>query len=128
MPLDKTILITVILLASLFSGCFLLRKTEFTLFSLTIDDENGFPRMHLQFNTSDTSTLMFTGPYKNLLFSDTYYNGIHNESVYLMKYRTTVDAGTYTLKVVDSSNSTIFENELKFNGHDLSLVSVSEDW
>ena len=106
----------------------MLRKTEFTLLSLTIDDENGFPRMHLQFNTTDTSTLMLTGPYKNLLFSDTYYYGIHNESVYLTKYRTTVDAGTYTLKAVDSSNSTIFENELKFNGHDLSLVSVSEDW
>ena len=106
----------------------MLRKTEFTLLSLTIDDENGFPRIYLQFNTSDTSTLMLTGPHNNLLFSDTYYYGIHNESVYLAEYRTTVNAGTYTLKAVDSSNNTIFENELKFNGHDLSLVSVSEDW
>jgi Transglutaminase-like domain len=128
MPLGKTILITVILLVSSFSGCTLLRKTEFTLLSLTVDDENGFPRIHLQFNTSDTSTLMFTGPSKNLLFSDTYYYGIHNESIYLGEYRTTVAAGMYTLKAVDSSNNTIFKNELEFNGHNLSLVSVSEDW
>jgi len=128
MPLGKTIIITVILLVSLFSGCTLLLKTEFTLLSLTIDNEDGFPRMNLQFNTSDTSTLILIGPHKNLLFSDTFYYGIHNESVYLAEYRTTVDAGTYKLKVVDSSNNTIFENELKFNGHALSLVSVSEDW
>jgi predicted transglutaminase-like cysteine proteinase len=128
MPLGKTILITIILLVSSFSGCILLRKTEFTLFSLTVGDENGFPRMYLQFNTSDTATLMLTGPHRNLLFSDTYYHGIHNESVYLGEYRTTVAAGVYTLKVVDSLNNSIFENELEFNGHNLSLVSVSEDW
>jgi predicted transglutaminase-like cysteine proteinase len=84
--------------------------------------------MSVQFNTSDTSTLMLTGPQKNLLFSDTYHYGIHNESIYLARYRTTVDAGTYTLKAVDSSKNTIFENELQFNGYNLSLFSVYEDW
>ena len=82
----------------------------------------------MQFNTSDTSTLSLTGPQKNLLFSDTYYYGIHNESIYLTEYRTTVVPGTYTLRVIDSSNNTIFENELHFNGHNLSLISVYEDW
>jgi Transglutaminase-like domain len=128
MPLGKTILITIILLISSFSGCTLLRQTKFTLLSLTIDDDNGFPRMYIQFNTSDTSTLMVTGPQKNLLFSDTYYYGIHNESIYLTGYRTTLAAGMYTVKAVDSSKRTIFENELQFKGHNLSLVSVYEDW
>ncbi|MBE3139385.1 MAG: hypothetical protein IMZ53_02255, partial [Thermoplasmata archaeon] len=54
MPLGKTILITVILLISSFSGCTLLRQTRFTLLSLTVDDDNGFPRMYVQFNTTDT--------------------------------------------------------------------------
>ncbi|MBE3120725.1 MAG: transglutaminase domain-containing protein [Thermoplasmata archaeon] len=128
MPLGKTILITVILLISSFSGCTLLRQTRFTLLSLTVDDDNGFPRMYVQFNTTDTSTLMLTGPQQNILFSDTYYSGIHNESIYLAGYRTTVVAGTYSLKAVDSSKNTIFENELQFNGHNLSLISVYEDW
>jgi predicted transglutaminase-like cysteine proteinase len=128
MPLGKTILITSILLISSFSGCTLLRQTKFTLLSLTVDDDNGFTRMYVQFNTSDTSTLMLIGPQKNILFSDTYYSGIHNESIYLTGYRTTVVAGIYTLKAVDSSKNTIFENELQFNGHNLSLISVYEDW
>ena len=72
--------------------------------------------------------LTLTGPQQNILFSDTYYSGIHNESIYLTGYRTTVVAGTYTLKAVDSSKNTIFENELQFNGHNLSLISVYEDW
>jgi len=83
--------------------------------------------MYIQFNTSDISTLMLIGPQKNLLFSDIYYYGIHNESIYLTGYRTTVVPGTYTLKAVDSSKKTIFENELHFNGHNLSLVSIYED-
>ena len=83
--------------------------------------------MYVQFNTSDTSTLMFTGPQKNILFSVKYYSGIHNESIYLAGYRTTVVAGAYTLKAVDSSKNTIFENELQFNGYNLSLISVYED-
>ena len=84
--------------------------------------------MYVQFNTSDTSTLMLTGPQKNILSSVAYYSGIHNESIYLAGYRSTVVAGAYTLKAVDSSKNTIFENELRFNGYNLSLVSVYEDW
>jgi hypothetical protein len=128
MPLGKTILITIILLISSFSGCTLLQPTKFTLLSLTIDDDSGFPRLYLQFNTSDTSTLMLTDSQKNLLFSDTYYYGIHNESIYLSGYRTTVVPGTYTLKAIDSSEHMIFENDLHFNGYNLSLISVDEDW
>jgi hypothetical protein len=128
MSLDKAILITCILLISSFSGCTLLRQTKFTLLSLTIDDDDGFPQMYVQFNTSDTSTLTLTGPKQNILFSDTYYSGIHNESIFLTGYRTTVVAGTYTLKAVDSSKNTIYENELQFNGQNLSLISVYEDW
>jgi hypothetical protein len=128
MPLGKTILITIILLISSFSGCTLLRQTKFTLLSLTVDDDNGFPRMYMQFNTSDTSTLMLTGPQKNILSSVKYYSGIHNESIYLAGYRTTVAAGAYTLKAFDSSKNTIFENELQFNGHNLTLISCYENW
>jgi len=84
--------------------------------------------MYVQFNTSDTSTLMLTGPQKNILSSVAYYSGIHNESIYLAGYRTTVIAGAYSLKAVDSSKNTIFENELQFNGYNLSLISVYEDW
>ncbi|MCX6664178.1 MAG: hypothetical protein NTZ75_08015, partial [Euryarchaeota archaeon] len=112
MPLGKTILIACILLISSFSGCTLLRQPKFTLLSLTVDDDDGFPRMYVQFNTSDTSTLMLTGPQKNILFSDSYYAGIHNESIYLNGYRTTVVAGAYTLKAVDTSKNTIYENQL----------------
>lgn len=84
--------------------------------------------MYVQFNTSDVSTLTLTGPQLNILFSDMYYAGVHNESIYLAGYRTTVIPGTYTLKAVDASKNTIFENELQYSGHNLSLISVSEDW
>jgi predicted transglutaminase-like cysteine proteinase len=104
-----------------------LQQTHFTLLSVVIDDDQGFPRMYVQFNTSDTAVLTLTGPAKTVLFSNTYYTGIHNESIYFSAYRTTIPMGKYLLQAVDSSKHTIFENELSLNGANLSLASFSVD-
>jgi len=83
--------------------------------------------MYVQFNTSDTSVLTLTGPGKSVLFSNTYYAGIHNESIYFSGYRTTVSPGIYRLRATDSSKQTIFENEMSFTGDTLSLTNLSVD-
>jgi hypothetical protein len=127
MPLSKIFLVTLLLLISSFSGCMFLRQTKFTLMSLTVDDDDGFPRIAVQFNVSDLSNLILTSPENTILFSDEYYQGIHNESLYLAGYRSTVIPGIYTIKVVDASKNTIYENNLQFTGDDLSLTSLSED-
>ena len=95
--------------------------------SLTMDDDEGFPRMDVQFNVSDLSVLSLTGPKKTILFSNEYYQGIHNESLYLAGYRSTIPPGIYTIKAVDVSKNTIYENDLQFTGVDLALTSLSED-
>lgn len=127
MSLAKVILLVILLLLSSLSGCMFLRQTHFTLLSFVIDDDNGFPRFYMQFNTSDVAVVTLSDPQYTILFSDTYYKGIHNESIYLSGYRTTVDPGTYRLQAVDSSKNTIFENELQFNGANLSVLSFSFD-
>ncbi len=104
-----------------------LRQTKFTLISLTVNDDGGFPRIDIQFNVSDRSVLTLDGPGKAILFSDEYYQGIHNESLYLAGYRSTAAPGIYTIKAVDTSKNTIYENDLRFTGADLSLTSLSED-
>jgi hypothetical protein len=128
MPLGKAILLTTLLVISSLSGCTFLHQTHFTLLSFAIVDDEGFPQLSVQFNTSDMTVLTLTDPQKTVLFSDTYYAGIHTESISLAGYRTTVAAGTYLLKAVDSSKNTIFENEMLFKGANLSFVSVEEDW
>ena len=128
MQIGKIILISIILILSCCSGCMFLRQTKFSLISLVVDDDSGFPRLYVTFNTSDTAILTLVGPQQTTLFSDTYYYGIHDESLYLNKYRSPPPPGTYTLKVTDSSKNTIYENKLQFNGSDLSITRVSEDW
>ncbi|HER45573.1 MAG TPA: hypothetical protein ENO12_02015 [Thermoplasmatales archaeon] len=127
MSLAKVIFLTSLLLISSFSGCILLRQTHFSVLSLLVDDDNGFPRIVIEFNTSDIAVVTLADPQQTLLFSDTYYSGVHNESMYLSNYRTSVAPGTYRLQVVDASKNTIFENELRFNGANISLVSLSVD-
>ncbi len=127
MQVGKTLLIALVLLISVFSGCTFLRQTHFTLLSLVVDDDQGFPRMYVQFNTSDTTVLTLTGPAESVLYSETYYAGIHNESIYFSGYRSTVPPGTYRLRATDSSKQTIFENEETFTGDALALSAVSVD-
>lgn len=105
-----------------------LSHTKFSLLSLELDDDDGFPRMHVCFNTSDKTSLSLACPDGTILFSDVYYNGIHNESMYLAGYRTTPSAGKYTLKATDAYKNIVFENELQLDGPDLFLTHVSEDW
>ncbi len=127
MSLNKALFFTSLLLLSSLSGCMLLQKTSFTLLSLSVDDDNGFPRNLIQFNTSDTCEVTLSSPAQTILFSDTYYAGIQNVSIYLNDYRTTVLPGEYKLKAVDTSKNTIYERELQFNGSLLSLQSLSAD-
>lgn len=102
-----------------------LQQTHFELLSLQVGDDNGFPRIVLLFNTSDRAVVSLSDPFHQMLFSDTYYNGLHNESIYISNYRTTVVPGSYRLQAIDASQNTIFENELQFRGANLSLVSLS---
>jgi archaellum component FlaF (FlaF/FlaG flagellin family) len=129
MPLGKAIIIIiVIILLSSFSGCTLLRQTTFTLLSLTITDDTGFPYLSVSFNTSDESTLTVTDPYHTILFQETSYAGVHTDQIPLGRYRTTVPSGTYTIHVVDASKHTIFQNDMVFDGCSLSFTSIEEDW
>lgn len=127
MSLTKALFLTSLLLISCLSGCMFLQRTSFTLLSFSVDDDNGFPRIVIQFNASDTCEVTLISPTHSILFSDTYYAGIQNESMYLSGYRTTVPPGLYQMKAVDSSKNTIYENELRFNGSLLSLQSLSVD-
>ena len=127
MPLVKVVLLTLLLIVSSFSGCTLFRQTHFSLLSFLVDDDAGFPQMSLQFNTSDLCYLTVTDPHQTILFSNTYYHGIYNESIYLSDYRTTVLPGKYRITAADSSKHTIFENELSFDGANLTLLSLSAD-
>jgi len=127
MSVGKPLLLTALVTFSFFSGCTLLHQTHFTLLSLTVDDDQGFPRMSVQFNVSDIAMLTLTGPSHTTLFSETYYNGVHTESIYFSSYRTTIDPGSYTLKAVDASKQIIYENEMSFLGANLSVISVSAD-
>jgi predicted transglutaminase-like cysteine proteinase len=98
------------------------------LISLTLDDDEGFPRLLVLFNTTDTTTLTLTGPQKTSIFSETYYYGIHNESIYVEQYRTNPAPGSYTLQASDKYKNTVFENELRFNGQNLTITRVQQDW
>lgn len=128
MNLGHVVVVTLILLVSSFSGCMFLPHTKFTVLSLTVNDDHGFPCLNIRFNTSDTATLKVLGPTNQALFSDDYYRGIHNESVYLAGYRRNPLPGKYELRAYDTSKNMIFQNEIVFRGQNLSIIQVQDDW
>jgi hypothetical protein len=129
MSVNKRIVVLfIILLLSLFSGCTLLNRTEFSLISLVIEDDDGFVGMSINFNTSDKTTLKLIGPDGDVLFLDDYYMGNHNAVAYLSEFRKTPHSGRYDLKAYDKNENLIFENELFFRGSNLSIVKAVENW
>ncbi|MCK4332475.1 MAG: hypothetical protein KAV40_02725 [Thermoplasmatales archaeon] len=129
MPVDKRIVVLVIIvLLSSFSGCTLFNRTEFSLISSVIDDDDGFVGMSIRFNTSDKTTLKLFGPNGDVLFLDDYYKGTHDAVAYLDEYRKTPPSGRYGLRAYDKNENLIFENELFFKGPNLSIIEVIEKW
>jgi hypothetical protein len=106
----------------------LLPHTKFTVLSTTVNDDGGFPRLCIRFNTSDTATLTVLGPTTLTLFSDEYYRGVYNESVCLTDYRRIPSPGKYELRAYDTSKNLIFQNEMVFRGQNLSIIGVQDDW
>jgi hypothetical protein len=129
MSVDKRVFVLfIIILLSFFSGCTLFNRTEFSLISLVVDDDDGFVGMSISFNTSDKTTLKLFGPDGDVLFLDDYYKGIHNVMAYLDEYRKTPPSGRYNIKAYDENENLIFENELFFKGQNLSIIEVNENW
>jgi hypothetical protein len=128
MNLGRVIVVTLVLLISSFSGCMLLSHTKFSLLTCIVDDDHGFPRFNIRFNTSDRVTMTVLGPAKQTIFSDEYYQGIHNESVYLTGYRKIPSPGTYELRAYDTSKNIIFQNEMTFRGQNLTIIQVQDGW
>jgi predicted transglutaminase-like cysteine proteinase len=127
MSVGKSLLLSLLLCISIFSGCSFLKQTHFTLLSLVIDDDDGFPRMVIEFNASGMVVVSLIGPSGTNLFSETYYTGLHNESIYFSTYLATIPPGAYQIHVVDSSQNTIFEEEESYFGENLSLTALSVD-
>ena len=127
----KITVIIIFLLLSSFSGCTLLPffdETEFLLNSSTVVDDDGFTSLSLSFNASDKITLKLLGPNRNVLFLEDYYKGADDEIIPIDEYRKTPSSGTYYLKVYDTDEKKIFENELTFSGQNLSIIKVTEHW
>jgi predicted transglutaminase-like cysteine proteinase len=127
MSVGKPLLLTLLLFTSLFSGCTLLHQTHFTVLHVLVDDDQGFPRLELQFNASDTVDLRLISPTNAVLFQETYYAGIHDENIYFSSYRTTIPPGVYRLTAFDSSKHSIYENEMTYHGENLSLSALTVD-
>jgi len=129
MSIDKKIfVIIIILLLSSFSGCTLLNRTEFSLISLNIQDDDGFVTVAISFNTSDEITIKLNDPSNNLLFEDEFYRGTYDTSIYLDEYRKTPPFGIYKLKVLDKNRNVIFQKKITYKTEDIVIIDVNEKW
>ncbi|UCD13920.1 MAG: hypothetical protein JSW60_00445 [Thermoplasmatales archaeon] len=129
MSVNKSVVIVVTLtMVSSFSGCTLFNRTNFSLISSYIYDDDGFASLQINFNTSDKMTLKVFGPVGEVLFLDDYHRGAHTAVAYLDEYRATPPPGRYEVKAYDENENVIFENELFFGSQNISIAEVIEYW
>ena len=124
-------IIVLILLISSFSGCILediIGGTSFSLLGYEINDDNGFPKISINFSCSGTVTIKIFGPNNELIDSDLFFKGDQNTDLYLGDYRKTISATAYKMKVYDNSDNEIYSYSLSFIGSDLEILSCLQKW
>ena len=127
MKMKQHILIPIIVLflTPFFSGCTFFYTTEFNLISTHITDNQGFPSLVIKFNNSDRITLTLINPQNNHLFSESYYQGIHETTIPLAPYRWTPTSGAYRIIATDARQHIVFENEMTLTNTSLTLQHIT---
>jgi hypothetical protein len=134
MPLTKKIItftVFIVLLFSFFSGCLfddLFGGTEFSLITLSITDDEGFPSLSLYFSCTGTVTIRILNPGSKIIDSDSYFKGDHDIILHLADFRHSVTPGSYKLRAYDSNDNEIYSKTITLSGSDLSILSSEQKW
>ncbi|VUT27906.1 MAG: hypothetical protein SYNGOMJ08_00461 [Candidatus Syntrophoarchaeum sp. GoM_oil] len=131
MKLKKTliILVSVAIVSVCFVGCVEPPKTEFSLKSWEVIDDNGAPSLIMSFNASNDVWIHVTDPDGvETDFRKRIENGITGAKLCLAGYKEIPQAGTYTLIVKDKYGDIIFTKEISFIGIDVSITKCTPSW
>lgn len=123
--------VVIVIIVSIFAIFFvynLLFGTEFNLKTITIDDDEGFPSLSVDFYASDYVELKIFGPSGTLIDTEYFYRGNHNSMIHLAKFRETISSGDYKFKVFDKNQNEIYEEIISFSNPELTISSYEQKW
>jgi len=103
--------------------------TKFTLNeSYSINDDNGFPSLSINFTSSGTVTVEVIGPDSKVIDSDFFFKGDHDINLRIAEFRHTAISGQYILRAYDNDDKEIFSEKISFIGSSLTILSCEQKW
>ncbi|UCD13407.1 MAG: hypothetical protein JSW60_07580 [Thermoplasmatales archaeon] len=118
----------IILLLTINSGCISLEDTSFTMLSKAIIDYEGFPSLMLRFDTNDVISVNLIDSDRQIAFTDSFYSSENETVIPLAPYRNIPQPGVYQVQVYDKNDNPIYNETLRFNEINFSIISVQGHW
>ena len=134
MDISKKHILSVFILFSLISslsGCIfedIFSGTEFNLQSYEIVDYQGFPALNLFFSCDGTVTLKTIDTSSKIIDTDYFFSGDHQTYMMLGEYYSTLDPGTYNMRVYDKNLNNIYSKSIEVQGSDLLILDCEQNW
>ncbi|KYK30501.1 MAG: hypothetical protein AYK22_03680 [Thermoplasmatales archaeon SG8-52-3] len=109
-------------------GCIFPESNSFTILSKTVIDDNGFPSLKFNFKANDIIKVKLIAPNKNIIFSDNFYSTESEIIIPLTSYRNNPQSGLYEFMVYDKNDNLIYNENLRYNETNLSIISFNGHW
>ena len=111
-----------------FAGC-VSEKNIFHLISWEITDENGFPSVEINFNSSSRVTLSFYDPGNQLLYESSFNRGPNTTYLPLSKFsRMVTTEGKFSLKVFNIFNNKISQEKFYIKKGKATILWYKTNW
>ncbi|MCD6572147.1 MAG: transglutaminase domain-containing protein [Thermoplasmata archaeon] len=111
-----------------FAGC-VSEKNIFHLIRWEITDENGFPSVEINFNSSNRVTLSFYDPGNQLLYKSNFNRGPNTTYLPLSKFsRMVTTEGKFLLKVFDIFNNKISQEKFDIKKGKATILWYKTNW
>lgn len=115
-----------LLIFGFFTGCIfddILSRDSFIIKSWQIVDNEGFPTLELNFNSSGSIRAQLINENNTIMDSSIVFYGQNSTSLNISSYRNNIINAEYTLQIFNKNSNEIFERQIDLEGGKLTIIS-----
>ncbi len=133
MPLNKKLVFIPFFLlvsTSVLSGCILedlIFGASFDITSYSVTDSEGFPAINIFFSASNKVSLKMYNKDSDLIDTNYFYDD-GNTTLNIGSYQENIESGTYQLRVYNSDNGKIHDEDFSLNAPNVEIALCEQKW
>ena len=125
---EYSILIVIVFLLSIFSGCTLLKRSKFDLIRYTIEDNNGYTSIIMEINVTGNIMLKMFDPSNSIIEEKKLTSGKRDITINITNYHETARGGYYKIKTYDENFDLLSKRMIYIYPMMLDIKEINGTW